>query len=631
MKKFISLFFCFLLQFFVFSYKTSECSENGYLNELLEKAVEKELYKDRYWEILLHYKTGIFGTKSLIDDPRFFLSPDGKKNPMSELDATIRAFFENDTGGQEHPRCRFIARYTWLKERLMIDETKLPQTACKDFEEAMSVIKPKSAVLVFPTSFMNSPASMFGHTLLRIDSTYESKLLSYAVNYSAYTEESGGLPYALKGIFGFFRGYFSILPYYEKVTEYNDIDQRDLWEYNLDLTEDEVYKMVMHIWELKDIFSYYYFFDENCSYNLLFLLEAARPSIHITDKFGWWVIPLDTIRVVIETGMVTDVVFRPSKATKIKHIASMLDEDSQHQALKIMEGELLPDEINKQGRALEEKQKILDLAAEMIQYRFSKKDIPKEEYLKKFMSVLSARKDLGQSEKEFNDIPVPPQPEKGHRSNRFSIGAGVKGDKVFNEIKFRPAYHDLLDPDEGYQRGAQIIFGDFTFRYYHEDKKLRLESLDAINIVSLAPRDMFFKPISWKIGTGFYHQLLPDGDEHLLYSLNLGVGLAEENKTSLYYGMIEGDFQLSDKFDHDYALGVGASAGIIKEISDFWKASLTAKAIFYQLGDKHEWYKITLAQNFRLSADSSIRLGISRQRVFHAYKTDMSINWNIYF
>ena len=74
--------------------------------------------------------------------------------------------------------------------------------------------------MVFASAHMSAPASMFGHTFLRVDSAYESPLLSYAVNYAATINRSdGGIAYAFKGIFGFYPGYYSILPYYEKVRE----------------------------------------------------------------------------------------------------------------------------------------------------------------------------------------------------------------------------------------------------------------------------------------------------------------------------------------------------------------------------------------------------------------------------
>jgi uncharacterized protein DUF4105 len=614
----------------------AESSGNAYLSELLKKAEQKQLYRERYWDVLLHYKKTFSGIKSLIDDPRFFLSPDGKKDPKAELAATISGFFEEETEGAEHPQCRFIARYSWLKKELMIDEAKLPHVECKAFKEALNLINPKSAVLIFPTAHMNDPASMFGHTLIRIDSAYRSKLLSYAVNYSANTGgASNTFTYALKGVFGFYRGFYSILPYYEKVNEYNNIDQRDMWEYGLNLSEKEVLRMVMHIWELKEIYSYYYFFDENCSYNLLFLFEAARPSVNLTDQFGFWVIPIDTVRAVEKSGLVETTTYRPSMATKIRHIASLLDRDSKDAALNVANREMDPENIPVDDKG--EKVKILDLDAEMIQYKFAKKKLTKDEYLKQFLAVLNARTVLGKADDESYNIPDPPKPEEGHRSARLSVGLGLKNnsilhDTVFQEIKLRPAYHDLLDNDKGYVEGSQIVFADIAARYYFEDNKFKLQSLDLIDIVSLYPLDEFFKSFSWKISTGFEQELLAHGKEHLIYRVNPGGGIALKNKIlGLCYLLFEGDLNVSDKFVHYYAFGVGPSAGVIKTVNEFWKASLTGKALFYELGDKHQSYKVTLAQNFALSANNSLQIHLSGEKTFHTYQTEIKCNWNIYF
>ena len=613
-----------------------EASGNAYLNELLKKAGQKQLYLERYWDVLVHYKETFSGMKSLIDDPRFFLSPDGKKNPKAELDATISGFFEEETPGVEHPQCRFIARYAWLKEELMVDKAKLPHVECKAFKEALGIMNPKSAVLIFPTSHMNDPASMFGHTLIRIDSDYQSKLLSYAVNYSANTAgTSNAFTYTLKGVFGFYKGFYSILPYYEKVNEYNNIDQRDMWEYGLNLSAEEVLRMVMHIWELKDIYSYYYFFDENCSYNLLFLLEAARPSVQLTDKFKLWVIPIDTLRAVEKSGLVDTVTYRPSMATKIRHIASLLDRGSKLAALRVLNGEMSPDNIPVEDKG--EKVKILDLNAEMIQYRFAKKKLTRDEYLRQFLSVLNARTVLGKAADESCNIPDPPRPEEGHRSARLSVGLGLKNNRivhndVFQEIKIRPAYHDLLDNDRGYVEGSQIVFGDLALRYYYKDKRFKLQSLDLIDIVSLYPIDDFFKSFSWKISTGFDQELLAHGKEHLVYRINSGAGVALKNKLlGLYFLLIEGDLDVSDKFVHYFSLGVGPSAGIIKTFNKVWKASLSGKALFYELGDEHQSYKVTLGQNFALGPNNSLQVSLSRERTFHTYQSEIKCNWNIYF
>ena len=91
--------------------------------------------------------------------------------------------------------------------------------------------------MVFPTSHINSPASMYGHTFIKISSSKDTPLISNAINYAAKTDEKNGLIFAFQGIFGGYEGRYSILPYYEKLKEYNNLEQRDVWEYDLNLNE----------------------------------------------------------------------------------------------------------------------------------------------------------------------------------------------------------------------------------------------------------------------------------------------------------------------------------------------------------------------------------------------------------
>ena len=186
--------------------------ENPPLSGLLNQAREMELHTDRYWHTLLHYRKSFRGFTSLIDDPAFFLSETGKHDPRSELEATLKAFFDKPGPEQNSARCRFPARFEWLSENLGIDIPPMPADVCKELKEAYAQVDPRSATLIFPGTNNNSPASMFGHTLINIEGPYKSKLLSYAVNYSAFTDETNGFAYAIKGIFGLYRGYFSILP-----------------------------------------------------------------------------------------------------------------------------------------------------------------------------------------------------------------------------------------------------------------------------------------------------------------------------------------------------------------------------------------------------------------------------------
>lgn len=175
---------------------------------LVERARALELHADRYWHTLLHYRTTFRGEASLIDDPDFFLSDTGKHDPKSELEATLRAFFAQSEPDARLVQCRFPARFEWLSEKLGLDTQSMPIPACAELMHAYTEVDPRSATLIFPGTNNNSPASMFGHTLINIEGPYKSKLLSYAVNYSAFTNETNGFAFAVKGIFGLYPGVF---------------------------------------------------------------------------------------------------------------------------------------------------------------------------------------------------------------------------------------------------------------------------------------------------------------------------------------------------------------------------------------------------------------------------------------
>jgi uncharacterized protein DUF4105 len=630
----VYLFFAFILVFPCASNALAD-GNSDYLDAVLHASREQHLSEDRYWDILLHYKPHGTRRVSLIADPKFFMAASGRTDPEAELEATLTGFFEQEHEGVDPPRCRFVARYAWLKERLSIDESRLPPVQCAKFDEALARINPKSAALIFPAAHGNGPASMFGHTLIRIDGNARNDLLSYAVNYAAVTTDNNGFIYAYKGIFGFYRGYYSILPYYEKVGEYNEIEHRDIWEYDLNLSEVETRRMVLHIWELKDIYSDYYFFDENCSFDLLFLLEAARPSVNLTEPFWnsekFWVIPADTVRLISEKGLVTSIKYRPSQARRIQSLASLTDPVDQRAALDVVDQKRSPQAVTEMKIDPVEKMRILDLSAELLQYRFARKQLEKDEFVHRFLPTLQARSTLGTSPSEFPPIPAPVSPDAGHLPEKFSNGVGYREHDTYLELGWRPGYHDLRDPDDGYIEGAQINFMDVRGRYYFRENSLILQRLRFLDIISLAPRDAFFKPVSWKVNTGIDREIMPDGQEQLLYRLNMGGGFAYPTSLlGISYFMGETDVNVSDKLQDKFALGFGASAGFLKNVTERWKTNLSLLWISYPLGDVHRTMKGCLVQSIKITTNNSITVSLSREKTFGYYQSDVNVLWNLY-
>ncbi|HYY53716.1 MAG TPA: DUF4105 domain-containing protein, partial [Myxococcales bacterium] len=151
-----------------------------YLPELLAAARNRSLSEDRSWLRLGHWRKRLLGGwESEADGPGLFLSPQGKRDPAAELEATLSGFFGAGDGAPldgkkladpslEHPQCRFPARFAWLAATLPIDLERLPPRSCPRFDAFWKRVSARSVTLVFSSYYLNNPASAFGHTFLRL-------------------------------------------------------------------------------------------------------------------------------------------------------------------------------------------------------------------------------------------------------------------------------------------------------------------------------------------------------------------------------------------------------------------------------------------------------------------------------
>jgi hypothetical protein len=501
-------------------------------------------------------------------------------------------------------------------------------------------IGPKTATLVYPASHINSPASMFGHTLLSIETANRSKILAHAIDYAANTNETFGPLYAFKGIFGLYHGYFNNLPYYAKIQQYNDFDQRDLWEYRLNFTEKEVRKMMYHIFELDFIYSDYYFFDENCSYNILFLLDVARPSLKITDRFytkiPTWVIPVDTIREIDRAGLVESVECRPSRVSTIRHIGGLLSTDAKKLARDIIRKTKEPEAILESNLTPDEKAQVGDLVTEHIRYQYSKEDISKEEYSAFLIKTLQTRSKIDIPEASYR-VPQPPRPDLGHSSARAYAGVGMTGNSLYQEIRLRPSYHTLLDPGDGYIEGGQIVFTDVVLRFYDEKKRCELERWHLIDIISLTPNDLFIQAISWKITTGLRRTFLTSDSRPLIAFLNPGGGYAWKSPIGILYGVLETELAAGKAFEQAVDWGAGISAGLLTSISPLFKMHIDARDIYFLLDEtRHETstslgIRFTATRNISLTIEGKYAITADAAFAHHAKRYDIIAGCNVFF
>lgn len=562
------------------------------------------------WKHLLHYhQVGLFSAdQSQADDPDFFLSEEGVHDPLAELVATYIALATNTDDAQ----CRFPARLHWLNQQL---DKPIPRSAdCSDFEKWRDEISPSGLTLVFPAAYLNSPSSMYGHTFFRIDSARHSNpLLDYSINYAANADpQDNELVFTYKGLSGGYPGVFSVLPYYEKVKEYSYLEARDVWEYRIDISQAELEQLVRHAWEIKDTHFDYYFFTENCSYHLLTLLDAASERFNLSDTFTSNVIPADTVRAVMDAGLIQQAEFRPSSLTQMKHMQTQMTDEAVEYSKALVDGSMTIEALEQTLFSLEERAQILDLAYHYSRYLALKEKSSAPGLARKSLGLLSARSKIAVS-KVFQDVRPPEiRDDEGHYSHRHQVKFGHHADGNYLEYGLRAAYHDWLDNIPGYISGSQLEMFHLRLRHYlNEDTNLRIEEFRALDIASITPRTTLLKPISWFVNTGI-HRELPANDELMPY-LNAGFGVSYGTGNNAVSALLDTQLDADSDIDKGHYLASGPRLLWLSQ-HESWSASVDVQHLFDISGAKWDHFRANTGISFALDRHSQIRFVGEYQR-----------------
>ena len=602
-------------------------AHDAYLGELVQKARAQKLARSRTWQVLLHYRPMWYGGwRSEADGWGFFNAGRiGKIDPQRELEATLAAFRgppvpldPKRLEESQHPQCRFPARWTFLKQALGIDAARFPDQPCPVYEHWRQAIAAEHVALVYSSAYLNSPASMYGHTFFRLSrATGEGNpLLDYIINFAADVDTDNGLLFAVKGVAGGFKGRFYTMPYYVKIQEYSNMESRDLWEYELALSPEQVERLVAHAWETRTTHFDYYFLSENCSYFLLGLLEAAVPELHLEDRFPGSVIPADTVRAVLDVpGLVARVAPRPSLHAVMMARKARLEGNEPRAADALaakgkQAGPLIAGLMPARQAA------VVDAAYDRLRYKEGGKEPPSERFARTERDLLVLRGRTGMPPQPLVVEPAVDAPERGHRTFRLSAGGGIaqraRGGPVggFEELAMRVAIHDHLDAPRGYVADAVLEMGSFRLRFDNEARTAALERVDLIHIVSPAPIDAWAPKLSWsaRIGGEQARGLGCAGWSCGVGGASAGGGFATKlGRPLLLYGLVESELQAGVPLRDHYRIGLGGSATAVLRLGNFWHTQLGARWLYYFLGDARRPLAALVGQAWNLGRRAQLR------------------------
>ncbi len=588
---------------------------------MLGHAETAALAERREWRALLHYRRAADGQSavSAATDPRFFLAPEGQSDPRAELAATLRAFFTTTpVGGDPQPaQCAFIARYQWLKAELRIDDRRLPPQVCARFERWWHELDTEAITLVFASAYLNNPASLFGHLFLRLDQRGQgetSPLLAYAINYAADTTDSNPLLYALNGVSGGFKGRFALQPYYQLVRTYGDLENRDLWEYRLHLSAAQRRRLLEHLWELRGIDFNYYFFRENCAWQLLTLLEVTDPALRLSDQFPLWTLPADALRLLVrQTRLVGEATARPGRSAKINRRYAVLTARERRLARRLRQDPTVAATPEFLRQAPPRQALLLELALDERQrnqarHALEKHAAPPDPIAHR---LLTTRHQLAVASTPVQITPYATRPETGHAARRIGLSGGQRNGGGFLEINARAAYHGLLEPDAGYTPDAGIELLSLALRRYEDHERWVLDRLTLLDIASLTPFNALTPQPAWHLYAGWEPAPQPDGLAWNAFAARGGVGIAAETGwpwRTVWFALPGLALNANSQSAKSYRAGWALELGALVQPTSAWKGLARITGSTECLDDAEPLWRAEIQQHLALDRNIALTL-----------------------
>lgn len=526
----------------------------------------------RQWLSLLHYENSLLGdSSSAINTSDFFYSIDGNKNAHAELSATIEAFLK-----KPEEQCRFPARAMFISTRIQ----SLPDVQCEQFNSFISNINATGVSLIYASGYLGNPASMYGHVFLKFNNTKQSELLDNTYNYGArYPENEHPVKYIINGIFGGYDGFFANQKYHHQTLTYTENELRDLWEYSLALSVDEITLLLAHLWELEQVPMTYYFFKQNCAYQIAKLLSLASNRSYM-PKGKPWVMPFDIVTAIKRThpDLISEIKYHPSRQEMLYSRFSQLTvyERSvlvEALALEKVTPAMLTPTIGELSE--DEKKRVLDTAFDYFSYLSQGKsndENSKIEYRKNVF--VDARFSLPPGKSKFAPL-KPSPPHEAQETTMIQVGV-LHNDKRGTEasFRFRANYYDLLTINK-----ARIPFSElstFDVRVnINKDFQFHLAELTALRIANLNAENTGLpgdNKLAWKVAVGYREQSVGNTNGALYFDGVVGKSYSPETNFAFYGGV---STTATSKNNLGGYLAVGAELGGVAYISPQYAMSFS--------------------------------------------------------
>lgn len=520
---------------------------------------------DPRWLALVHYQPRLAGPESEISDPRFFLHPEGRYLPEAELLATLQSFeaVASTPWTDEHPPCRFPARYLYVAERQGRTDGLAPAARCPGLRAFLETNPSAALRLVFASSFLGNPASATGHVFLSVSSNARRKglfPLDLAINFAAVERTTQSiLAYQLAGLSGALEARFTVAPFYLKLLEYSRIEQRDLWSYEVRLDETQVRRLMFHLWELLSVRFDYYFLTDNCAYQLAALLDVALDRPELTEQLQGIVLPVQLVEALSsEPDLLGVPTFHPSPQRQLLALEGRLTVQEREQVACIVSERCHPASSGE-----------LVHSAALLHYESQ----PNQRMSPAHRRLLLSRAHRARTEAAAIKVAQLP-PESGHGVHRLQVMGSWADERFGLLVGFRWALHDLLDSPIGHTRDGTVELIRLQMQTSFEGLP-RLREAVLLSMLSLPSGEGW---MAWGFDLGLAP--LPDESSFVSPGAALGVGhtWGVDRQALTLFGLVEG--RVGGGPEHGFLVPWGFNGGLRYSVSDLGSVLLSDRALW---------------------------------------------------
>jgi hypothetical protein len=590
---FLALLFLVCLSNVVKAQQINVAPTANFTDDLLaEKAVSQKIYMNPEWSALLH----VDHNKPYINDAHFLLSL-----PHFSLKNELILDLNEIQNPLSHDEfiCKFPARTLWLQQQLQL--APISFTQCKDFINYLHNAPADTIKLVYVAENITQPSSMMGHVLLQISGLNKSnKYVDHAVSF--YTDVSGfnAPKFMFQALVTGKKGYFSLTPLSEKLERYHHEEQRNIWTYELSLTDEQKQRIQYHIWELKTAPLTYYFKGYNCATLTHFIL-ATTGNPAIEEDFGAILSPLDIAKSVNTAHMVENTTLSPSDSFAIRMLSGQYSQTWQKNLKKAIQNDTV-------AKLIKNTQSPVDRFV-MYQITSHYKDFLHDQgTIKAGDNALDQQ--LEQSKASVSDFVIDlsqyKNPLKAPNDSQLSIGTGYDDQKHEIKLDYLPTSQKLEDDNSQSASEHELLLGNVGLKYLTQSHQLKIDYINLYSMASFIPVDVFTGGISGQMSLTYAPRFDTSLREQQSTTFEGGAGFTKEVIPNLTVSALA--LAGTDYMDHQILVHVTPSFTVIANERWNMKSVIQFQRIYSTEQFNSPFNAIKWIQSKRINKEYSIQM-----------------------